>query len=104
MRGDAVSFSSGSVGDSRVKIRTQVSEEALQMLRRASGDGDPFDIAFIDWLMPNMDGEELQKRIERDADIDDPVIVLLANMGTPNLQEFFEKCGDFRCELAHARV
>ncbi|MGA3066392.1 MAG: response regulator [Tepidisphaeraceae bacterium] len=36
---------------------------ALQMIRQAHDDGKPFDIAILDWHMPEMDGIDLAKAI-----------------------------------------
>jgi two-component system, sensor histidine kinase and response regulator len=38
-------------------------EEALEMLRRAGEHGEQYEIAFIDWQMPGLDGIETGKRI-----------------------------------------
>ncbi|HEV7715473.1 MAG TPA: ATP-binding protein, partial [Steroidobacteraceae bacterium] len=41
-------------------------ERALDTLRRARVEGEPFDIALIDYLMPEMDGLELGQTIKAD--------------------------------------
>jgi PAS domain S-box-containing protein len=38
-------------------------EEALNMVRQAAGAGERYEIAFIDWQMPGMNGIETGKRI-----------------------------------------
>lgn len=37
--------------------------EGIEMVRRADEVGEPYDIAFVDWQMPGMDGIETGKRI-----------------------------------------
>ena len=41
-------------------------EAALAKLRAAHDDGDPYDVAVLDMMMPEMDGEELGRRIKED--------------------------------------
>ena len=38
-------------------------EEALEMMLQAAEPGEHYEIAFIDWQMPGMDGIEAGKRI-----------------------------------------
>ncbi|MGY0197193.1 response regulator [Leptothrix sp. BB-4] len=38
---------------------------ALQALASADAEGDPYDLALIDWQMPGMDGLETARRVER---------------------------------------
>jgi two-component system sensor histidine kinase/response regulator len=38
-------------------------EEALVSIAQAERDGDPFEIAFLDWRMPGLDGIETARRI-----------------------------------------
>jgi len=40
--------------------------EALEAMHRAFGQDDPFDIAVIDMMMPEMDGETLGRIIKAD--------------------------------------
>ena len=49
--------------------------ERLSELRRA---GNPFDLCFIDWKMPDMDGVELTRRIRRDIGEDIPIVMISA--------------------------
>ncbi len=52
-------------------------EAALTHLRSAVRDGDPFDVAILDFLMPGMDGEELGILIRADAALT-PLRLILA--------------------------
>ncbi|MBI3649671.1 MAG: response regulator, partial [Acidobacteria bacterium] len=56
-------------------------EEALQALREAKAEGDPFYIAILDYLMPGMDGEMLAKAIKADPELCDTVLVMLTSVG-----------------------
>jgi signal transduction histidine kinase/CheY-like chemotaxis protein len=55
--------------------------EALDTLRGAHADGDPFDIAILDFLMPDMDGEMLGRAIKRDPDLRHTALVMLTSGG-----------------------
>ena len=55
--------------------------EALDALRRAARDGDAFDIAILDYMMPEMDGEALGAAIKGDAEIRDTILIMLTSKG-----------------------
>ena len=50
-------------------------EEALGLARAASAAGQPFEIAFLDWQMPGMDGVETARALATLPDAPKPVIV-----------------------------
>ncbi len=56
-------------------------KEALKILRKASLEGDSFKIAILDMQMPEMDGEELGRRILADPGIDKPKLVVMSSIG-----------------------
>ncbi|MEA3265472.1 MAG: response regulator, partial [Candidatus Fermentibacteria bacterium] len=56
-------------------------KEALKILRKASLEGDSFKIAILDMQMPEMDGEELGRRILADSTIDKPKLVVMSSIG-----------------------
>lgn len=56
-------------------------EEALERLRKATIDGQPFNIAIIDMHMPGMDGAELGLTIKRDPALCETFLILLTSMG-----------------------
>ena len=60
------------------------STEALQALRQAKQSGDPYQIAILDYQMPDMDGISLGQAIKSDPDIRDTVILLLTSVGHRN--------------------
>ena len=38
-------------------------EEGIAMIRQAAEAGQPYEIAFVDWQMPKLDGIETSRRI-----------------------------------------
>ena len=57
-------------------------KEALKLLKNATLESDPFKIAVLDMLMPEMDGEELGTRILADTEIENPKLVIMSSIGT----------------------
>ena len=53
--------------------------EALAMLRDAAREGDPFRIALLDLHMPDMDGLELARHIQRNDTIPELQVVMLSS-------------------------
>ena len=56
-------------------------KEALKILREATLENDPFKIAILDMQMPEMDGEELGRRILADPQIDNPKLIVMSSIG-----------------------
>lgn len=54
-------------------------QEALRLLEEAHQEGDPYQIAILDYQMPGMDGEELAHHIKSNPVISDTVMVLLTS-------------------------
>lgn len=54
--------------------------EALVALDRARRADDPFQIALLDYQMPQMDGEELARRIKADPKLRDTLLVMLGSV------------------------
>lgn len=54
---------------------------ALIALRRASDAGDPFAVALIDHMMPDMDGLELTDRIRAEPGLKESILVILTSSG-----------------------
>ena len=54
---------------------------ALAKLRQAHDEGDAFDIAILDMLMPDMDGEALGCAIKKDEVLKDTAIIMLTSVG-----------------------
>jgi PAS domain S-box-containing protein len=54
---------------------------ALEKLRAAAGQGDPYRAAILDMLMPEMDGEELGKQIKADPDLAETRLIMMTSFG-----------------------
>jgi CheY-like chemotaxis protein len=55
--------------------------QALDLLRNAAERGEPFHLAILDLLMPNMDGLELARRIKAELPISSTRLILLTSLG-----------------------
>jgi signal transduction histidine kinase/CheY-like chemotaxis protein/HPt (histidine-containing phosphotransfer) domain-containing protein len=53
---------------------------ALDMLRRAAADEDPFLVAVLDMQMPDMDGIQLGEAIKADPEIEETRLVMMTSM------------------------
>jgi PAS domain S-box-containing protein len=69
-------------------------EEALNMVRQAAGAGERYEIAFIDWQMPGMNGIETGKRILGLAGIPiPPHLVMVTAYGREEVLKQAEESG-----------
>ena len=59
----------------------QSGEEALEMMRTAAANGEPFTLALIDMLMPKMDGWRLASEINSDKLINNAKLYLIVPEG-----------------------
>ena len=55
--------------------------EALEKLRAGDEEGSPFQVALLDMQMPEMDGEELGRRIKADEKLRETVLVMMTSLG-----------------------
>ena len=56
-------------------------EQALQAVRDAQADGDPYHFVIADYQMPGLDGAALAIAIDSDSTLDKPIIVILTSVG-----------------------
>ena len=68
-------------------------EVALHLLKKAKKEGRPFDIAILDYQLPNMDGEDLSNLIKTDRDLADTSLMLLTSMGMRGDAQKFQEIG-----------
>lgn len=68
-------------------------EDALEKLISASSENQPFDIVFIDDIMPGMDGQTLAKKISQNNSISKSILVLLTSLPTHNKSERLKEIG-----------
>ena len=60
--------------------------DGLEALKAIEDNGGPFDLALIDWNMPNMDGATLVKKI-RETDKTTPLIMCTTETEKPRILE-----------------
>jgi signal transduction histidine kinase/CheY-like chemotaxis protein len=68
-------------------------EHALEVLKRARFEGQPFDIAVLDFLMPEMDGMELGQRIKADPMLANTSLVMLTSGSQKSAADSFLLAG-----------
>ena len=69
-------------------------EEAIGMVRQASDAGERYEIAFIDWQMPGMNGIETGKRILKLPDLQSPPhLVMVTAYGREEVLKQAEESG-----------
>ncbi|MFQ3261686.1 response regulator [Reinekea sp.] len=74
---------------------TNNSEEALPLISAAIEQGERYDLALIDWVMPGKDGWELGKTIKSTVADDDLPILIMATARSQSLfSDQFEKAPD----------
>jgi two-component system sensor histidine kinase/response regulator len=68
--------------------------EALTMVQQAAQSGERYEIAFIDWQMPGMNGIETGRHILKLQDIDNPPhLVMVTAYGREEVLKQAEECG-----------
>ena len=68
-------------------------DKALELLETATKENQPFQIAILDYLMPEVDGEHLARKIHDSPDIIDPVMVMLSSAGSTAYSQRFMDAG-----------
>ncbi len=67
--------------------------EALKMMQRAAQDKDPYNIAILDYLMPDMNGEMLAVSINDYDELRECCLVMLTAAGNPLADDEFVQKG-----------
>ncbi|MFN3533362.1 MAG: response regulator [Candidatus Brocadia sp.] len=67
--------------------------EAMEKLREATNEGNPFQIALLDRCMPEVDGESLCREIKADPQLKDLILVILTSVGMRGDAEYFKRLG-----------
>ncbi len=68
-------------------------DEALEIMQRGVREQTPFHVAVLDFHMPNMDGEDLARRIKSDPDLAHTHLVLLSSIGRKGDAKRLEQAG-----------
>jgi two-component system sensor histidine kinase/response regulator len=68
-------------------------EEGIEMVRQAAEAGQPYEIAFIDWQMPKVDGIETCKRLLSLPGISPPHLVMVTAYGREEILKRAEETG-----------
>lgn len=64
-----------------IATEAESGNQALEILRASVNQGEPYDIAVLDLLMPDMDGFQLAEAIKSDPIISSTALVLLPSFG-----------------------
>jgi two-component system sensor histidine kinase/response regulator len=68
-------------------------EEGIEMVRQAAEAGQPYEIAFVDWQMPKVDGIETCKRLLAIPGIRPPHLVMVTAYGREEILKRAEETG-----------
>ncbi len=68
-------------------------KDALQQLRIAAQNGVPYDLAILDYLMPEINGEMLARSIKSDNQLKSTSLIMLSSAGATNYPHRFEDAG-----------
>ncbi|WP_417317226.1 response regulator [Emcibacter sp.] len=66
---------------------------ALEKLRKAAGEGEPYQIAVLDYMMPEMDGMELTRRIMAEPEICDMPLLMISSVPSRGDNERMQQAG-----------
>ena len=68
-------------------------ERALLLLREAAEQGEPFAFAFVDWVMPGMDGGDLIRAIVSRFGSEAPQLIVISAYDTEDLRDNIDGLG-----------
>ncbi len=74
-------------------VKVESGLQALEIMREAQQNGDPFKVALIDSQMPEMTGEVLAKKIKEDRTIANTRLVIMPSIAQRGGAQKFTKCG-----------
>jgi two-component system sensor histidine kinase/response regulator len=74
-------------------MEVEGARSALEALRQAKREGDPFRIVVLDMMMPEMDGETLGVTIKADPELADAALVMMTSMGSRGDAQRLEQVG-----------
>jgi len=74
-------------------VEVPSAEVALDTLRQAVLEGDPFRVAVLDMCMPGTDGETLAKAIKADPELRETALVMMTSVGARGDATRVEKLG-----------
>ncbi len=60
-------------------IVVALGQEGLEELNKAQEEGNPFDVAIIDMMMPEMDGKQLARLIRKNKKLDNTRVIMLTS-------------------------
>ncbi len=67
--------------------------DALEMVHQAAARGEPYDIVYVDWQMPQLDGIETSKRIQALENVPTPRLVMVTAYGREEVLKSAEDTG-----------
>jgi CheY-like chemotaxis protein/HAMP domain-containing protein len=67
--------------------------EALELMQLRASQEVPYDLAVIDFMMPDINGEELGRMIRREAALNHTALIMLSSAGTKGYITRFEEVG-----------
>ncbi|MES2398364.1 MAG: response regulator [Pseudomonadota bacterium] len=67
--------------------------EALRSLQSADAADDPFDVVYLDWRMPDMDGMETARHIRALGLVPDPILLMVSAHGREEMIHEAESLG-----------
>jgi signal transduction histidine kinase/CheY-like chemotaxis protein len=68
-------------------------EEGIAMVRQAAEAGQSYELAFVDWQMPKLDGIETSRRIIKMPDLSPPHLVMVTAYGREEVLKQAEETG-----------
>lgn len=68
-------------------------KEALELMEKAAADNDPYQLAVIDYMMPNLDGAKLGGAIRQHSNISECSLVLVTSSPLEGGQDYYKEIG-----------